>query len=224
MYNRFNLNIPEFFGAASILVIFFAFVVLLLAVILWIFSSLGLMNLAKKNNIANPWLAFIPGGYSYIVGKLGYEVYSEDKNPTLTWVTLGLGIASFLLSDTDIVGLINLALLVLHGIAFYNMFKVLTKNYVVYTVFTVLTNSALGGVFLYALRDQVVESNENNDKTIEEAEVVKENKDENEKKETKEEAKEETVEKEIKPLYCSSCGAKLNKNSKFCANCGKKVN
>ena len=44
------------------------------------------------------------------------------------------------------------------------MFKVLTKNYVVYTVFTVLTNSALGGVFLYALRDQVVESNENNDK------------------------------------------------------------
>lgn len=37
--------------------------------------------------------------------------------------------------------------------------------------------------------DQVVESNENNDKTIEEAEVVKENKDENEKKETKKKLK-----------------------------------
>ena len=151
MYNRFNLNIPEFFGAASILVIFFAFVVLLLIIILWIFSSLGLMNLAKKNNIANPWLAFIPGGYSYIVGKLGYEVYSEDKNPTLTWVTLGLGIASFLLSDIEIVGLINLALLVLHGIAFYNMFKVLTKNYVVYTVFSFTTSASSIVLSLFSL-------------------------------------------------------------------------
>ena len=50
-------------------------------------------------------------------------------------------------------------------------------------------------------------------------------KEETKENETKEEVKEETTKEEkIKPNYCSSCGARLNKSANYCPECGKKIN
>ncbi len=207
----------SFLGAASVIVVFFIILIGIAILLAWIFSSIGLMNLAKKNNITNGWLAFFPVGRSYIIGKLGFEVYNkENKNyNTFMWITFGLGAASFLLgsSSGDLHTLIRYGLLFFESWAFYNMFKKLApKNAIVYTVFTALTGSLLGGVFLYFMKLDTVNANQ---QSVSEASVVEE------KKETKKETKKEDTKT---AGFCSNCGTKLAKGSKFCANCGNKVN
>lgn len=216
-----NLDLNGFWnwlGGAGILVFFFIIIFAIGIVFLWVFSSVGIMNLAKKNNLPNAWFAFLPIARSYLVGKLGFEIYADDdkKNSTLTWVTLGLAAGAFLLgSDNDIHDLATLGLLVFESWAFYNMFKVLNeKNSIVYTVFTVLTRTLLGGVFLYVIKDK-----EEVTEQFKEAEVISETKEEkNEEKKEVKKNDEKTAQK-----FCFECGAKLNKNMKFCPECGHKI-
>ena len=86
------------------------------------------------------------------------------------------------------------------------MFKNLKqKNAVVYTVFTAITGTLLGGIFLYLLKP---------DNEIQEAKIVEEK--EPEKKETK-------TEEKTKGNYCENCGTKVSKSAKFCPECGKEI-
>ena len=203
-------------GAIGALALFFIIIICVAIIFLWVFSSIGIMNAAKKKNVSNPWLAFIPVGKSYLVGKLGFEAYvkNDKKNPTLTWITLGLSAAVLILGD-DSDGLTRLAsigLLVFESMAFYNIFKAINpKNATLYTVFTVLTDTLLGGLFLYI------------NKTSEEKEKaniveIKEEKNKEKNKEVHKEVKQE----DNKNKFCENCGFKLNKNAKFCPECGKK--
>lgn len=206
----------EMFATSSILLIFISVAILILAIFLWILSSLGIMNLAKKNGLKNPWLAFLPCGNIYLIAKMGFEIYAneEKRNSDLTWIALGLSIGTVVLSNRSYSELINLASLVFNCIAFYNIFKKIHKNYVVFTVFTALTNASLGGVFLYFLTDnhEVPQGETNNQEKEDIKKIVEEN------KETKKNNK-----KEI-PNFCSNCGRKLEKNNKYCGTCGKKLN
>ncbi len=212
-------RILSILGGASILIIFFAVLFAIALVFLWVFSSIGIMNTAKKNNIPNPWLAFIPVGRSYLIGKLGFEVYALDskKNSTFTWVTLGLSAASVVLgNDGDLSKLISLGLLVFESWAFYNMFKAMNpKNSVIYTVITVITDTLFGGIFLYTMKenDSVEQEINNGDVSIDASQ-----------KEEKENKKEIKKEESKISNYCPNCGTKLTKNVKFCPECGKKVN
>ena len=205
-------TLESFLATFGVLAAFFIILLAILIIFLWVFGSIGLMNLAKQNNISNPWLAFIPVGRSYIVGKLGFEVYGKDNknNTTFMWITLGLGAASFVLSNSsgDLHQLISYGLLFFESWAFYNMFKALKpKNSIVYTVFTVLTDTILGGLFIYLIKPE--EANKGQTATEEEV------------KETK---KEEKKEKETsKGNFCQYCGSKLASDAKFCPECGKKV-
>ena len=127
MYSyNFDFNLLDTLGATSILVIFFVFVILIGAILLWVFGSLGLMELAKKNKVSNPCLAFIPVGCNYLLGKLGFEIYPDnnEKNPTLTWVLLGLSAGALFFGEEDLGSLITIAITVLqpwHIIEFINI-------------------------------------------------------------------------------------------------------
>ena len=214
MYN-FNFDISSLFHTASVLIIFFIFVIIAISITLYVFSSLGIMYLAKKNKLDNHWMAFIPVARSYLIAKLGYELYvpMSKKNSTLTWVTLGVAAATFLFGEKDSGYLLDIALLVFEGMAFYNIFKALGKNEVIYTIFTILTLETLGGIFLYANRNKFKETPF---KTKEKKFDLEENKEEIN--------QENEIKKEIKrPKFCSECGYKLNQTAKFCSNCGKKV-
>lgn len=210
--------LEEMFTAGSILLIFIAVVALILAIFLWILSSMGIMNLAKKNKLKNPWLAFIPCGNIYLIAKMGFEIYQreEKKNSDLTWIALGISIATIVLGNKSYAELINIASLTLTSIAFFNIFKAIHKNYTVFTIFTILTNASLGGVFLYFIGDNEVVTEEV--KEIEVKEVVVEKELEESKKEAK------TKSKKIVPNFCSNCGRKLEPENKFCGTCGKKLN
>ena len=169
------------------------------------------MEVAKRNNIPNPWFAFIPVASYYLLGKLGFEVYSNEneKNSTFTWVMLGLSAALVLVgTDSDLTSLLNVALMVFATIAYYRIYKYLTPKYKMYTVLSFF----FGGLPLYLNKNMIkVRDNE-----VKEADLVKEKKEMPKKDEIKKEEQE-------KPNFCSSCGNKLTKTAKFCPNCGKKI-
>ena len=128
MFN-YNLNLNDFLGGLGIVLLFFIVVLLIVSLMLYIFGAIGLMELAKKNKISNPWFAFIPVANHYLLGKLGFEIYSDEKekNSTITWIMLGLSAALVLVgNDSELTNLINISLIVLSSIAYYRIYKYLT--------------------------------------------------------------------------------------------------
>lgn len=202
------------------LLIFFCAVIIIALIILWVFGCLGLMNLAKANNVKNPWLVFIPYGGNYLLGKLGFEIYpdGEEKNPTLTWVLLGLSIASGVFSSSEtLASLILVAVYVFTTIAYSKIYKyMIPEQAAKYTVLSFF----FGGLPLYFNKSIIKPKNEvdtnTNVKTesnISEADVVSETRN-----------NESVQEPEIKKSnFCPNCGSKLGDGIKFCPNCGNKI-
>lgn len=219
MYN-FKYDIIDFLNEIPIWIwmlgIYFLIIFAIAAIVIYIISSLGLMKFAQKNKISNAWLAFVPCARYYIIGKLGFEIYSEKSNPVLTWVLFGLSCGTLLLYR-HYNQLLRIGVVVLNAIAFYRIFKAIKpKNTFVLTLGTVLIKN-LGGVFLYAMKNTL------DDNEIKEAVVVEEKEKSSEKSDVK--AKKNEMESGTKeyPNFCSNCGSKLVKKAKFCSNCGKAI-
>jgi len=215
MSYNYNLDFGEFLGRAGILVLFLLLVFWLVFIALWIFSGFGIQAFAKKKKLNNTWLAYLPVGRNYLIAKLGFEKYTSKakQNPTLTWVTLGISAACVLFTDESFYYLLNIALTIFQTIAFYNIYKCVSKKSTVMTVFTALFGNLIGGIFLYALKNNEEIISYEEETKVEEA-IIEEKQEE---KETK------TKEEKIRPNFCPNCGNKLTKTIKFCGNCGRKI-
>ncbi|MDF2567609.1 MAG: hypothetical protein K0R90_1065, partial [Oscillospiraceae bacterium] len=72
----------------------FYMIVLAFVIALYVFQSLGLMTLAKKRNIQNPWMAWIPFAGTYLLGKVADDVTERNgKRTSYRKILLGLQIA-----------------------------------------------------------------------------------------------------------------------------------
>lgn len=193
-------DIHELINYLGPLGIFLIVIFFLASIILYVFSSLGLMELAKKNNVLNPWLAFVPVGRHYLLGKLGYEVYEKSylKNKQIAYIMLALSAVSLI---GIFEGAASLALIILSCLCYYKIYKYLipekASSYTILSFF-------FHGIPLY-FNPNIIKPYE---------EIVTEN-------------KEEINSQEInanRPNYCSSCGTKLTKKANYCPECGKKIN
>ena len=204
-YNYFD-EYTNFLGPIAI---FLIVLLVLISIVMYIFGALGLMALAKKNKLDNPWLAFIPVGSSYLLGKLGFEIYSskEEKNPTLTWILFGASLASCIGSFLEnIASIVTIVFMVL---AYNRIYKnIIPQSATKYTILSFF----FGGIPFYVNKELVKEA------TFEEVVVEKEVKEKPEK--VNEEDKE--IKKE-RPNFCSNCGNKLTKSAKFCPECGQEI-
>lgn len=204
-YNYFD-EYTNFLGPIAI---FLIVLLVLISIVMYIFGALGLMALAKKNKLDNPWLAFIPVGSSYLLGKLGFEIYSskEEKNPTLTWILFGASLASCIGSFLEnIASIVTIVFMVL---AYNRIYKnIVPQSATKYTILSFF----FGGIPFYVNKELVKEA------TFEEVVVEKEVKEKPEK--VNEEDKE--IKKE-RPNFCSNCGNKLTKSAKFCPECGQEI-
>lgn len=74
--------------------------VLVAGLILAVLSALALYTIAKRREIANPWLAWIPLGQAWILGSISdqYQFVRWGRFQNRRKVLLGLGIASMVLS------------------------------------------------------------------------------------------------------------------------------
>lgn len=201
-----DLNLDGAFIGLGIILLVIGLVVVLLVILSYIFQSIALYKLAATNNVANPWLAWIPFASMYILGKLGFEIYASDekKNEAFTWILLGSSVATLVLDG--LAGLAGISVLVFSTWAYYNIFnKINNRNCVLFTVLTALFG--IGGWILFFNR-----KNFKNEEKVNVKEEIE--------KETKTETKEEET-KKVK--YCGNCGNVVGKTSKFCSKCGNKL-
>ncbi len=178
------------FGIALLVI---ALIVIVLAIVVYVLKSIALMDVAKKNNIEYAWLAWLPCGDAYILGKLGFEIYCPKKEYNfLVWVLLGCSVATLLLSSNPLMPLVVLAHNVLSAMAYYYIFLNINKEKVgLYTVLHVIFS--VGGLLLYMNRNKVVAAQPVN------------------------------VNNNTNNNFCPNCGNKLSTNSKFCPKCGNKI-
>lgn len=195
---------------SSVLLIFFICVILIVAIIFWVFGCIGLMNLAKANNLKNPWLAFIPYGCNYILGKLGFEIYPDEneKNPTLTWVFFGLSLGAGILTGVESLGyLLSIAVSIFGILAYNKIYKYIIPEQA--TKYTIL--SFFFGAIPLFFNNSIIKGKKEQTK---EATIINE----------APESKVSPVENITKSNFCSACGFKLEEDAKFCPNCGNKIN
>lgn len=192
-----NFSFDAIGAGGLVVILLICLVALAFVIVIYIFQGIALSDLAKKNNIPNPWLAWIPVGNMYILGKLGFEVYDDKKNEAFVWVLLGCSAATIVLSESIFVTLVSLGVAVFSTWAYYNIFKkIASKNAVVYTVLVALFS--VGGIILFFLR-----------KSVTQQVPVYNN------------VSRESIPSNSK--FCPYCGNKFNSDSKFCSKCGGKI-
>lgn len=133
----------------------------------YILQSIGLMKLAKRNNIKYSWLAFIPVANTYIYGKVAFE----DK--IKTFILLGIKIISTIIlssyysnlvlsyvnsntaytSDNTITNVFSWIYVIFLFYASYQIFKKYSDKAVIMLVFSVLSCGFLTPIFLFAIRN-----------------------------------------------------------------------
>lgn len=190
-----------FFIIIAIIVI----IVLIISIVLYVFTGLSLSELAKKNEVENAWLAWLPVGNMYLLGKIGFEIYApvEKRNSNFTWVLLACSLASWVLYDSGLSSMAMVGVTVFSTWAYYYIFKKINeKNCVLFTILSAMFD--IGPVLLFVNKKRFTNEKNNIDMV-------------------EQEEKEEKTKKEEHSKFCTSCGNKLNKTSKFCPKCGNKI-
>lgn len=98
----------------------FGLILFIFSFILYIFYSLGLMKIAQKKGIENAWLAWIPFGNAYILGKVvgPFKFIVDISKPELVLMILPL------LTFVPILGsLAGIASMILMYAAYYYVYK-----------------------------------------------------------------------------------------------------
>ena len=134
---------------------------------LYVFESLGLMQLAKRNNIKNSWIAFIPVANVYLYGKLAFE------DNVKTGVLLGFKVlstfsivANFLkimntvnsyttfthVNDT-MLSIFSFSYVVYLFYATYQIFKKYSDKAILLLIFSILSCGLLVPIFIFAIRN-----------------------------------------------------------------------
>jgi hypothetical protein len=135
----------------------FLLVPLLIGIGIYVLMAVGLYGMAMNKRLENPWLAWIPIGNLYILGKLIPELkISSYVIPSHEMVLPAVAILNLFLSKIPLIGaLIALINLVLIICALYTLFKrYVGEKALMYTVIGVITCGIMMAVFLYILRNE----------------------------------------------------------------------
>ncbi len=121
------------------------FLVIILAVIIFVYvlRAIALYTMAKRQNIANAWLAWVPIGQEYVYGMVLKEkitVTSTLTIPYAQWVLIGLTTLSTMTSKNDILMIIvSIVTIVVTILAWLRLYKLYApEKAVLYTVLSVI--------------------------------------------------------------------------------------
>lgn len=126
-------------GMFAALGVFFIFI-FAVCVVFYVMKSLSLQNMAKKLNIENPWLAWLPVANLYILGKIaGDRLVLFGKEITNLGVVLLVGsIGASVLSAIPVIGwLLLIAYVVVAYAAYYKVYRIFNEGSA--TLYLVLT-------------------------------------------------------------------------------------
>lgn len=126
----------------------------LILIAFYVLGSFGLMRLAQNKGIENAWLAWIPIGNLYILGKIVENVkIGTWEIPKLEVVLPLVAVGMIVISWIPVLGtLVSLAVVVFNGFVLYKLFsKYRPEQAVLYTVLSIVL--ALSWLFLFIIRE-----------------------------------------------------------------------
>jgi triosephosphate isomerase len=137
-------------------------IVLVFAIVFYIFEGIGLYKMCKNAGIPNPWLAFIPIGNSYLLGLLAERSAAANGNnhirfsQVLLWGSVGLMVAAVPIAIVPflapIVSMASIALSVFVYIALYYIYRIISSPCGAVFNFSILWG--LSWVFLFRAAQQ----------------------------------------------------------------------
>lgn len=134
--------------------------VILLALLSYVVESFSLIKLAKKVNVKNTWLAFIPVVRMYIYGKIAFK---DKIRPCLLVLLNCVSIATLAITNsgfkdkwTLVIAVLNVfqwanVFLTFHSL--YKIYKKFSDKAVIMLILSVLTDSIIAPIFLFAIRN-----------------------------------------------------------------------
>jgi len=136
--------------------VFIALLICVTGIISFVISSLSLMKMAQKKNIENAWLAWIPAGNLFILGKLIKTISIWDKvyeNAEL--ILPGAFILYLAVNQVVLLGtLASLALSILVFYSLYGLFKLYApKKAKKYMILSILLPGLGASFALYRIKD-----------------------------------------------------------------------
>lgn len=127
----------------------FAFIVII-GLIAYIFTAIGLMKMADRSGINNAWLAWLPIGNMYILG----ELVTSKLNGKGGKYTLYAVLATIVLGWIPIFGtLVSIAFAVYAFVLYYWLFLKYSKNPVLHLVLSIII-SPYSAFAIFALRNR----------------------------------------------------------------------
>lgn len=140
---------------------------LIIYIALYVFEGVGLMQLAKRNNIKNSWIAFIPIANVYLYGKLAFE------DNVKTGVLLGFKVLStfslvvnffrtinsvnnyavFAHANDTMLSVFSFSYVICLFYATYQIFKKYSDKAILMLVFSILSCGFLVPIFIFAIRN-----------------------------------------------------------------------
>lgn len=134
---------------------FLAFIFIIIGIVLYILSAIGLYKLADNRNIANPWLAFIPVVNLYILGlivkKLRFEAF-EIPSPELV-LPIGCIVAAILRSVPLLGWLAAVAYLLLMLLTLYRLYCIYRPVQAVLWLVLSIVLPFMGPIFVFIIRN-----------------------------------------------------------------------
>ena len=128
----------------------------------YVLMALGLQRMATNEGIENPWLAWIPVGNIWIMGKLIKTIELGSNKWEQAELILVIAVAgSILLAAIPVIGtIISLVVAVLMILVNYKLYKLYApEKAVMYLILTILFNMLAMGIILFMIKDnkQIVE-------------------------------------------------------------------
>lgn len=134
--------------------------IITIVLVVYVFTAIGLMGIAKKQGKKGGWMAWVPVLDAYLLGKLAFE------NKFMGWILVLLILLSSSFSTTingvitstsllpqplsSIVGLIYIVMLL---VSLFNIYNKMSDKAVLMMIFTILTFGLVTPFMLFAIRN-----------------------------------------------------------------------
>lgn len=143
----------SFIGMGSIVLVI---AIIIAVIIAYFLSAISLMKLAQRDGIEEAWLAWVPIGNLYIIGKLIKTIDFQDQSyPNAEFILPGALIAGMVLHSMPLIGsLINLAVSLLLFYGFFLLYKRYAPAKVMkYMIITILVPILGSSLVLYRIKN-----------------------------------------------------------------------
>lgn len=148
------MDILGLIGFGSILIVLLVFI---LAIVSYFLSSIAIMTLGRKAGIDAVWLAWIPVGNLYIIGKLIKTIeFGEKSYEQAEYILPGAFLLSTILGRIDLLGKVpSLLMWLLSLYSLFMLFKMyVPKDVTKYMILSIFLPGLGAGISLFSIKDR----------------------------------------------------------------------